>query len=185
MMLICSCVDLLGPDADARWVVCRPKAISILAEERDGMPFLKDHSIIEVTLPDRSQYIFDGTAPQYERPFCELWLVQKHQYEANHTLQAYGKRFWEPSSHLKTRLQVGFENADKGYWSAAQDYLRVLMQQLDWNALAQRSVNDIANIIEVQTLDDFQTLVESFLPGGCKVLQLLSRLPITEVKLGE
>lgn len=126
------------------------------------MPSFKDLSVIEVTLPDQSQYIFDGTAPQFGRPFGSLLLVPKQRYEANYISQAAWGQFWEHGLHQKTRLQVSFENADKGYWPAVQSYLRVMMERLDWDGLAGQSVSDIADRVEKQTLDDFQPLVDSF-----------------------
>ncbi|KAH7382418.1 hypothetical protein DE146DRAFT_770414 [Phaeosphaeria sp. MPI-PUGE-AT-0046c] len=146
---------LLGPDADARWVMCKPKPISTLAEDSDDKDYLEYHSVIEVTLTDKSKWIFDGTIPQYGYPLDGFWLLESYVYEARHTLPVAGRHFWEPKPEQRTRAKITFAKADDDYWCTAKTYLQVLMKQLEWSGLSTCAQSEIADMVERQAMDDF------------------------------
>lgn len=120
-----------------------------------GLAGLTYHSVLEIVLPDKTSFIFDGTLAQYGYDFTKIWLVPKDVYEANYTLPA-DEPFWgleqEDVDHFVSVLDKEYG----GYWMRAWDRMSEVIPGLNWQDLSNRSVKEVCNIVAPLALTAFE-----------------------------
>jgi hypothetical protein len=106
-----------GDTVTVRWVLCKPKPICVFVPDKDlAGPTLR--SVLEIVLPDKTAFIFDGTLAQYGYDFTKIWLVPKDVYEANYTLPA-NEPLWDiEQEHIDHFVSVSGEEHGGGYSGA-------------------------------------------------------------------
>ncbi|KAH7382419.1 hypothetical protein DE146DRAFT_740050 [Phaeosphaeria sp. MPI-PUGE-AT-0046c] len=102
---------------------------SILAQKED-VDVLRRHSVLSISLPDGSTYIFDGSAAQYDRT---SWLVPEDIYEENYaqsTLETGNPDVFELVRE-DTREMIR-EHEDYELWQEISARTEKLLDGLDW-----------------------------------------------------
>lgn len=110
------------------------------------------HAVSEITLPDGSKSIFDGTPRQFKWG-GKAWSMDKAEYMASHAITEFlggvgGQDRGDPVS------------VDKLYWGIVAQSALELVRALDWNALRYMETEHRESLVQKQADASFANAFE-------------------------